>query len=196
MDQAHATLRATTSSLNEERRQLAELQRAADDRKALRQRIANLRRANDNQRNQLILLRGEKSGHRRDVSVGDADSGLEVEQQKLPALSEGRPLPLSPLTPSQQNYLASLPSTAILQARTRAYQTINARLEAQSKDLLSQSIDLEAQLRKVVGLCCGVSEDKVEGMITGLVQAVESEEGAEVEVGRVREFLRRVESVE
>lgn len=73
-----------------------------------------------------------------------------------------------------------------------AYKRNNAKLSAKAKALQNRSSELEAQLRRVVALCTGVSERKVEGMIEGLVAAVESERGENVPVGRVREFLRRV----
>lgn len=89
-----------------------------------------------------------------------------------------------------------LPSAAILRARTLAYRQINSRLEGQAKMLHSQSSELEAKLRLVVSLCTGVDEARVEEMVGGLVTAVESERegGDDVEVGRVREFLRRVQN--
>ena len=46
----------------------------------------------------------------------------------------------------------------------------------------------------MVSLCTGVEENKVDEMVDGLSIAVESERGEDVEVARVREFLRRVES--
>ncbi len=100
------------------------------------------------------------------------------------------------LTPQQFSYVSSLPPTKVLQARVSAYRRNNARLEAQAKDLASRSIELEEQLRKVVALCTGVEESRVDEMVAGLVAAVESERGEDVEVGRVREFLRRVEGAE
>lgn len=44
-----------------------------------------------------------------------------------------------------------------------------------------------------MSLSTGIPEDKVDGMVDGLIAAVASEGGDDVEVGRVREFLRRVE---
>lgn len=198
VDQAHTKLRETTSLLAQERRQLKDLQHSADERRALRRRIVNLRRANDAQR-VLLLNSGhvDKSTLRSDVRVGEADAGLEFDDVSLPTFPPNDPdqqLPLSALTASQQNYLTSLPPAAILYARTRAYKKINAKLEEQVKSLHSQSSELEAQLRKVVSLCTGVDEAKVDEMVEGLVHAVESEGGDDVEVARVREFLRRVEN--
>ena len=99
----------------------------------------------------------------------------------------------STLLPHQRDYLATLPPTAVLKARLIAYRKNNARLETLAKSLQSQSSELEAQLRKVVSLCTGVEENKVDEMVDGLSIAVESEGGEDVEVARVREFLRRVE---
>ncbi|KAF2161068.1 hypothetical protein M409DRAFT_59346 [Zasmidium cellare ATCC 36951] len=97
----------------------------------------------------------------------------------------------------QQKQLAveRLPSASTLQARLNAYQTSNGKLEQDANQLRSRSIELEALYRKVVSLCTGVAEDKVEESLPGLVAAIESEKGGigEQEVGRVREFLRRVD---
>lgn len=99
------------------------------------------------------------------------------------------------MTPQKREYIASLPSTAVLNARTMAYRKHNARLEAEAKRLQSQSSGLESQLRKLVSLCIQVEESKVDEMVDRLSAAVASEEGEDVEVGRVREFLRRVEGI-
>ena len=198
IDQNHAKLREVTSHLADERRQLAEHQHKVSERKALRQRIANLRHANENSRNMLsstLVDKRPSSEIRTDVSVGEADAGLEVDLKRLPSLStmnSGEPFSQK-LDPNHQEYLSSLPRTPILQARTLAYKRINAELEGQTKSLQSQSSELEGQLRKVVALCTETDESRVEEMLSSLCAAVESEAGDDVEVGRVREFLRRVE---
>ncbi|KAK4544485.1 hypothetical protein LTR36_004056 [Oleoguttula mirabilis] len=84
---------------------------------------------------------------------------------------------------------------ASLEARLNAYLAHNASLQKQADELKSRSSELEGMYRKVVSLCTGVAEDKVEESLPALVAAVESERGGlgEQEVGRVREFLRRVD---
>lgn len=186
IDQNHAKLREVTAHLAEERRQLAEHQRRANERTAIRQRIANLRRANDVSR---ALVLEKCPGIRTDVTVGEADAGLDIDIKQLPKQATAS----QQLEPSQVDYLKKLPRTPMLQARTAAYRLINAQLEGQAKALQSQSSELEAQLRKAVALCTGTEESRVEEMVDGLCAAVESEAGNEVEVGRVRDFLRRVE---
>lgn len=52
---------------------------------------------------------------------------------------------------------------------------------------------LEAQLKRVIALCTNAEEGRVDEMVVGLVEAVDSEAGEDVEVIRVREFLRRIE---
>lgn len=199
IDQTHTKLRETTSLLNEERRRLAELQRKSDDRKALRQRVANLRRANDHQRAYLSSNASGRSVNspteiRPDIKVGEADAGLEIDTTILP-LSHDRNQPLQ-ILPQQREYLATLPPTAILKARTTAYQKNNARLEAQAKKLHDQSSELETQLRKLVCLCLSLEEGQLDHLVLGLHNAVESEKGEDVDLARVREFLRKVESLE
>ena len=103
---------------------------------------------------------------------------------------------LAPLTPEQHHFVATqLPSTGVLRAYVNAYRANNAHLQRRAAVLKSRSTELEALYRKVVSLCTGVAEDKVEENLSALVAAVESEQGllGEQEVGRVREFLRRVD---
>ena len=130
---------------------------------------------------------------RTDIKVGQADAGLDIDTSILP-LSHDPNQPLT-LIPQQREYLSSLPPAAILRARILAYQKNNARLQSQAQSLRSQSSELESQLRKVVSLCTGVEESRIDEMIGGLCAAVESEGAEDVEVGRVRDFLRRIESV-
>lgn len=162
------------------------------ERKLLRQKRANLRRANEDLRQELASGSGNASqlDLRTDIKIGEADAGLEVEPGQLPESETGQ---LLKIVPAQSEYLASLPPTEVLLARVAAYGRNNGRLETQSKSLQSRSSELEGQLRRVVAICTGVSEENVDGMVEGLVAAVESERGEDVEVGRVREFLRRVE---
>lgn len=192
IDQTHAKLRETSSLLASERRRLAALQRKDSERKLLRQKIANLRRANEELCKELAMGTGTDSQFdlRTDIKIGEADAGLEVDASRLPETETGQPLKM---TPTQREYLASLPPTEVLLARVAAYKKNNERLEALVKSLQSRSSELEGQLRRVVSICTGVPEEKVDDMVEGLVAAVESERGEDVEVGRVREFLRRVE---
>lgn len=200
IDQTHTKLRETTALLNEERRRLAELQRKSDDRKALRQRIANLRRANDQQRAYLTSNANGRPASspteiRPDIKVGEADAGLDIDTTVLPLAYDYEYHGPIHFLPQHRDYLATLPPTAVLKARTAAYQKNNARLEAQAKNLQDQSSELETQLRKLVCLCLSLEEDQLDQLIGGLHTAVQSEGGEDVDLARVRDFLRRVEGL-
>lgn len=84
------------------------------------------------------------------------------------------------------------------QATVTAYSSLNSRLSGYLAQLRKRDGELEAKYRRVIALCTGVPEDAVDGVLGQLVLAVESEGesgAAGQDVGRVREFLRRVEMV-
>jgi hypothetical protein len=62
-------------------------------------------------------------------------------------------------------------------------------------ELRSKSRELEVKYRKTISLCTRVPEERIDDVLEGLWRAVDSE-GGDVELGRVREFLTRVEGVE
>jgi len=193
IDQTHASLRETSSLLSEEKRRLEDLQRRVEERKEMKQHIINLKRANHEQKAELLRAGLPNNKIRANVLPGDADSGLQVDATQLPPLQPAQPLQLSP---QQHEYLLALPGTSLLQARLIAYQKHNAGLVQHTTQLKSRSAELEKKLRRVVTLCTGVSEEKLDSMIGKLLTAVESEKAEDVEVGRVREFLRKAESLE
>ncbi len=139
------------------------------------------------------------------VKVGDADKEFavlnmdtntlsNVEQQSAPNL----PTPThSQSNQSQPNIPPASPQT--LQARLSAYTALNARLAAHLTTLRARDSELETKMRKVIALCTGVAEQDVDRLLPQLCQAVESEgEGIGTtarDVGRVREFLRKVDEV-
>ena len=200
IDQAHARLRECSASLSEERRRLEELRRRAKETAEMKQKIQNLKRSAGEQKVQLHQIKGTPNGESSfpNVRVGEADAGLQIDVQKLPdpaSIDETQPLVAS-LRQDQLSFLSSLPNPEILRARLIAYRENNNNLREQSKRLKSRSSELEEKYRRVVALCTGVEDTKVEELLGGLVAAVESERGEDVEVGRVREFLRRVEGVD
>lgn len=190
IDQTHAKLRESTSLLAEERRQLASLQQRAITRHQLRQECANLRRANALHREEFVRS-GAPGVLKEDVKIGEADAGLQIDTKLFNAATDP-----DHLTEQQLAALAAMPSTAVLKARTEAYEVTNQRLGLEETRLKSQSFELEAQMRRIVALCTGVEEAKVDEMLESLKAAVDSERWGEVDVGRVREFLRKVERAE
>ncbi|KAI9872941.1 MAG: transcriptional regulator swi6 [Pleopsidium flavum] len=200
IDQAHIKLRECSAALGEERRRLEKLRRKAEEAAEMKQNNLNLKRSADEQGFRLHQQKGMTNGATSlpNVRVGEADAGLQIQAEELPD-----PGPIngdlnlsSHLTEQQYSYFASLPQSELLRARLSAYREDNQGLRGQAKQLKSRSSELEEKYRRVVALCTGVEESKVEELLGSLVAAVESEKGEDVEVGRVREFLRRVEGVE
>lgn len=187
IDTTHTKLRENTSQLGHERRRLSNLQQRADTRKARRTQVANLRQANQDRTS--TAMRQKEATLQPDVRVGEADAGLAIDISLLPSQNT----PAASLITPQITALSSLPTPQVLVARLAAYKRTNSRLEQHAKDLRAKSCTLETKLKRVVGLCTGVEEKKVEEMLTGISAAVESEREEDLEVGRVREFLRAVE---
>ncbi|KAL8992601.1 MAG: hypothetical protein Q9188_007548 [Gyalolechia gomerana] len=188
INQAHENLRENKSRLAEERERLQELQRKSDERKNLRIKVTNLQRANQILRNSL----GNRPDLRTNITIGEADAGLEVETSKLPSRESSYSASLDPASP-EARYLDSLPPTEVLQARAQAYKANNDRLDAQVSSLRNQSSELEKQLKKVVSLCTRVEVERVDELLPKLMAAVESERGEEMEMSRLHDLLRQVE---
>jgi hypothetical protein len=154
-----------------------------------------------------------------EVRIGDADeqgAGVAVRLEDLPESARNAsrslnfpsssspdflkitsiPLDGSNLSPEQQGYLSRLPSSAVLRRKLELYVKNNSMLATRSKALKKKDGELEAMYRKVVSLCTNVDESRVDELVGGLVAAVESERDDSVDVGRVKDFLRKVEGVE
>ena len=127
------------------------------------------------------------------MTVGDADSGLTVETASMrPRSASSASSPVGRTT-DQESYLKSLPPSHVLGARVRAYKAHNSSLEARKNDLKTKSSVLEKKLRRVVALSTGIEEEKIDETAGRLAAAIQSEEGEEMDMGRLREFLRRLE---
>ncbi|KAI9816293.1 MAG: transcriptional regulator swi6 [Pycnora praestabilis] len=197
IDETLNQLRERSSSLGEERRRLEDLERKAAARAEMKQKVQNLRRAADDQRYRLSqngMTNGDTTHPM--VLIGEADTGLEIKAEDLPEAILMGETSQPPLNQKQFNYLSSLPPPNVLHARLTAYTKNNRVLRDYASQLRSRSSELEEKYRKVVSMCTGVEVDKVDQHIGGLVQAVESEGGEVVDLGRIKDFLRRVEGVE
>ena len=194
IDSTQSSLQQSTALLAEERARLDTLRQKQERRSLLRQRIANLRAANEQCRAQLFAQHpsGATATISTDTKIGEADAGLEVDKTVLsPKIPKTTPVNL---TAQQRSYVTALPTTAVLKARVEAYRKINARLEDEGSKLRNQSSELEVKLRKVVALSTATGEERVDQLVASLVTAVESEGREGAEVGRLRNFLRRVEA--
>lgn len=74
-----------------------------------------------------------------------------------------------------QELLSKIPSTKILKARIKAYEEINNKMESEFEALADYS-ELTSKFKKVVSFCTGVSENEVDELLDGLLEAVESQQ--------------------
>ena len=150
--------------------------------------IANLKRTISEKRRQSNNLRPSFSQEETEPQWLD-ESSQEI-LSFSPSQSTGSPNAL------QRQFLSTnVPSPNTLRAHLNAYLLHTENLQKHADELKSRSAEMEGMYRKVVSLCTGVEEGSVEESLPALVAAVESEKGGlgQQEVGRVREFLRRVD---
>ncbi|KAI8953095.1 hypothetical protein F4801DRAFT_154244 [Xylaria longipes] len=178
LDSLHATLRSTSTQLNDARKTLESLQAAARSQLLTRQKVINLTRGREEEQKRLARI-GQSQGPLDENSIS-----WETDLQSLP----------EPGSQGERRDDGSIPSATILRARIQALKTRTDLTRTGVASLKSRSKDIEIKYRKVVALCTGILEDEVDTVLDGLVRAVESEKG-ELEVGRVRRFLGGVDGV-
>lgn len=179
IDLLNAQIKELSSTQKQEMDQFTNLQRRAKLREERIKKIENLRR---------VIANRQTIGKRK-LQVGEADQ-IRVPEALLDLAhpSHGQ---------DRQSAVASLPSASTLRSQISAYTTLNASLTQRSAQLKSRSVDMENLYRRAVSLCTNVPEERVEESLSSLVAAIESERGTlgREEVGRVREFLMKVEGV-
>lgn len=199
LDKTTAALKESGSSLAEERRRLEDARARAREKEELEQKIGNLRQAAARLRTELKDM-DPPATIQENVTVGEADKGLDLDGQ-LPLVAQlfpdGEADPGSvALNQEQANPLGSLERAEVLSGRAKVYQRHNQQLEQMAKALKARSAELEERYKKIVSLCTGADENKVDELLDNLVQAVISEQkemSTNVQLGRVREFLRMVQ---
>lgn len=199
LDQTNLRLRDAGTGLAEERRRLQDLRAKSREKQELEQKIANLIRSNTELKGQLSQSNGQLvNGVPGNVAIGEADKGLDFDgrlasiEQIFPNGEENVD-PNGPLSLEQRSFLNCLERVDVLRGRIRAYQQHNADLENQAQQLRRMSHELEERYRKMVSIATGVEESKADDMLDNLIQAVKSEQKDNVELGKVRDFLRMVQ---
>ena len=223
IDQTNELITQLSTQQKQEQQRLESLRARLRLRQDRAKRISNLKRWLEPQRHMLSVNAGDIDLHEK-KRIGYADvegAGMLIKEDDLPyelrqagdhldcRASDGAPylsttIPLDPATlkqvshqPQYQAYaVQQLPAASVLQQRLHTYTNANGALLKRSKMLKEKDGQLEMMYRKVVSLCTKVEENRIEECLEGLVAALDSEEGEGVEVGRVREFLRKVEGVE
>lgn len=217
IDRTNDLITQLSSQQKQEQQKLESLRARLRLRQDRAKRIANLKRWLEPQRHMLSINASANDLHeRRQIGYADIEgAGVIINDDDLPYelrqagdhlirhASDGpsylsTPLPIDPssLQHSQIPPLLTQISTAFLRQRLETYTQTNTSLLNRSLILKEKDGQLEQMYRKVVSLCTKVEESRIEDCLEGLVAALDSEEAEGVEVGRVREFLRKVEGVE
>lgn len=202
LDKVSRDLKDAGIALAEETRRLEDLRAREREKHELEQKIANLIRANAELRGELSQSNGQlANGLPENVAIGEADRGLDFDG-RLASIDVMFPDGVEnvdlngPLSLDQRAFLSCLERAEVLRGRVEAYQQHNDRLEAQAHELRRKSQGLEERYRKIVSICTGVEMEKVDEMVGNLVQAVMSDQKENVELGKVRDFLRLVQGTE
>lgn len=193
IDELHFKLRTATTRLSESRRNLETLKESERILGELKQKIANIDKATAEEETRFLEQTTELG------SIGNYDVDFDADEpfRVLPvydavmAQIPEKSLDEIQIDPRQINR-DQLPPAQVLRARITAYRENEKALKQTIEALNSGSQQLEQKFRRVVALCTGVPEDKVDGILDGLVQAVESDPD-EVDMGRVVGFLRKVD---
>ncbi|KAF2196574.1 apses transcription factor-like protein [Delitschia confertaspora ATCC 74209] len=219
IDRTNDTITHLSAQQKTEQSRLQALQQRTRARQDRAKRITNLRRWLDTQRRVLqVTDPGSLRNGAAKRGVGYADSegaGLEIRPDILPELlltvgaslprkaSDGdsylsSPIPLDLVVLANQHKQLNghLPPLHVLRQRLQCYVVNNESLRRRAGQLKAKDGELEVMYRKVVSLATGVEEERIDEVLEGLCVALESDPADAVEVGRVREFLRKVEGVE
>lgn len=175
--------------LGKEKEKMNQLRQRSRQHSELKQHCQNLRRAIEEENARLREKVGDTNGDVPSLKGErlDPDRPFKIKMELLAQSGDSRDI-----GERQKEYLKSLPSTAVLKARIRAYTTNEENLREVAGKLHDKSTDLEDKFRRVVALCTGLEEYKIDSLLEGLVQAVESDPG-EVDTARVSSFLRKVD---
>ncbi|KAL1305459.1 hypothetical protein AAFC00_002338 [Neodothiora populina] len=211
IDRLNTEIRELSSAQKSEADALGVLQQRSKTRSDRLAKIANLRRLVEERssQRQRPSSSSSSSSPTKKLSVGEAEqripslASIMATARDLPSLSEDNSTATDVAYLHTHHldlyaYLSSL-SPSDLRLITRTYTQNNSALSSVSMALQKRSAALEQQYRKVVALCTSVPEERVEESLPLLVAAVESERGGlgfgREEVGRVRDFLVKVEGV-
>ncbi|SMN20136.1 similar to Saccharomyces cerevisiae YLR182W SWI6 Transcription cofactor, forms complexes with Swi4p and Mbp1p to regulate transcription at the G1/S transition [Maudiozyma saulgeensis] len=84
-----------------------------------------------------------------------------------------------------------LPPAVLLNARISAYKRNDKHLDDTLNSIKDKQSKLEAKFRRVLSLCLKIDEDKVDGMLDGLLQAISSEDPQDIDTDEMQDFLKK-----
>ncbi|EPS43471.1 hypothetical protein H072_2517 [Dactylellina haptotyla CBS 200.50] len=191
IDATHTQLREVTLRLSEDRRKLESLRQRINEKGELGQKSLNLNRAAQEEKRKYL------------ESVNKMSNG-QTNDDELPALDPNEPFKVNPemvngdfknLTATQSQYLKTLQASSILKSRMNGYERNEKMLDELAQTLRGRSLELEANIKRVVAMCAGVEEHMINDVLEGLLQSVESDP-VDVDTARLTSFLRKVQETQ
>lgn len=67
-------------------------------------------------------------------------------------------------------------------------------LRKQMEDMSAKSSEKEMQYKKLIAVCCGITLERVDDLLQPLIQAVECEQMANLDIGKVEDFMATVQN--
>lgn len=100
------------------------------------------------------------------------------------------------LSNSSAQDLTQLQETKIqqLQLKVNGHAKTEVELKKQMDDMRIKASDKEMQYKKLIAVCCGIQIDRVDDLLQPLIQAVECEQMANLDIGKVEEFMAAVQN--
>ena len=181
LDDAHAKLKDKTRELTNTRRNIHLLKEQTSTFEDLQQKAKNLDRAIQEEETRFLSQENSNRSINGDAmsfsGPFDADAPMVVKQLGADGAVDPRGAPLPP--------------TSVLKAWVTAYKRNNATLRGHVEGLLSQNRLMEEKIKLVVSKCAGVPLEKLDTMLEGLLQAVDSD-GPQLDQSELMEFLNRI----
>ncbi|KAG4304643.1 hypothetical protein PORY_002036 [Pneumocystis oryctolagi] len=185
IDTSHGLLRDATRTLAGLRKDLEKSRERANCLADIQQKCRNIERAINEETHYFYNHNSDPSFKTRDIT-------------NMPNLFDENIDPDAPffvdisLAEVDNEESPSFISIPVLSARIAAYQKNAKVLCALAASLRGRSSELEDKCRKVVSLCTGVEESKVDSLLEGLLQAVESDDHQGVDMVRLSGFLKLI----
>ena len=98
---------------------------------------------------------------------------------------------MSQLTGEISGQEESIPPAVLLRARICAYEKNEENLTKSLEEVHQKQADLEGRFRRVLSLCLKIDEDKVDGMLDGLLQAISTEDPEDIDTDEMQTFLSK-----
>ncbi|OJJ47051.1 hypothetical protein ASPZODRAFT_65157 [Penicilliopsis zonata CBS 506.65] len=171
-DHWHTKIRESAKARQIEQKQLDDLKRKSTDRVELDRRIKNLERSAEGLMGVLKDTLKDRFDPSKTVLVGDADKDSGVDLTEFETIFSADFDPSRGFSEQQIEYLRSLPSVNILEARVKPYQEFNTEIMAEVERLRSKNVVLGQNYRRMVMACTGWSAEQVDEAAEGLTQCV------------------------